>query len=147
MSMERLTAYDCIGGVKVGDLKIGVPALTAFDRLAAYEDTGLEPIDAMAFATARKENRILVANGIRYADRLRELAQADRDGRLVVLNEEAVIGAVKKAILVNSDEKKYRYELGKDCLIPCCKDAYKYLLQRTREEADAALKGEGHARD
>lgn len=41
--MERLTKYDNIGGMKVGDLLHGVDQLAAYDRLAQYEDTGLTP--------------------------------------------------------------------------------------------------------
>ena len=63
------------------------------DRLAAYEDTGLTPKE-----TKRMSN-ILMDVGIDYNcswgyvknwllnDRLRELAEADKDGRLVVLPE------------------------------------------------------------
>ena len=69
------------------------------------------------------------------AERLREICQAERDGRCVVTDEESVVSAVRRAILVNSDEKKYRYELGKDCLIPCCKDAFKYLRQNAAKSA------------
>ena len=67
----------------------------ALDRLAAYEDTGLEPeeieriVDAYGRGiTLRDEvsQRIELIRKIR-TDRLRELAQADKDGRLVVLDE------------------------------------------------------------
>lgn len=61
------------------------------DRLAAYEDTGLTPEEA------KRMSNILMDVGIDYNcsweyvknwlldDRLRELAEADKDGRLVVL--------------------------------------------------------------
>ena len=61
------------------------------DRLAAYEDTGLEPEEV------KRMSNILMDVGIDYNrsweyvknwlldDCLRELAEADRDGRLVVL--------------------------------------------------------------
>lgn len=63
------------------------------DRLAAYEDTGLEPCDysAMAHALEQAERaredltemiRQIGATGL---DRLRELKQADDEGRCVVL--------------------------------------------------------------
>lgn len=45
-----------------------------FLRLAAYEDTGLTPEEA------KRMSNILLLN-----DRLREFAEADKDGRLVVL--------------------------------------------------------------
>ena len=54
------------------------------DRLAAYEDTGLEPEDIKrAFNEAAVLKLAGQALGI-TPDRLRELAQADREGRCVV---------------------------------------------------------------
>ena len=55
------------------------------DRLAAYEDTGLEPED---FKRAFNEAAVLKLAGQALGitpDRLRELAQADKEGRCVVL--------------------------------------------------------------
>ena len=55
------------------------------DRLAAYEDTGLEPEDIKrAFNEAAVLKLAGQALGI-TPDRLRELAQADKEGRCVVL--------------------------------------------------------------
>ena len=54
------------------------------ERLAAYEDTGLTPEevnDVMAKA------KLASAFGV-AAERLRELAEADKEGRLVVLERE-----------------------------------------------------------
>ena len=65
----------------------------AFDRLAAYEDTGLEPeeieriLDSYGRGmTLRTENaqRLEIIKEIPI-NRLRELAQAEKEGRLVVL--------------------------------------------------------------
>lgn len=87
--MERLTYRDKDGfpmmkkrnGFKQGGV----------ERLAAYEDTGLTPKEA------KRMSNILMDVGIDYNcsweyvknwlldDRLHELAEADRDGRLVVL--------------------------------------------------------------
>ena len=88
--MERLTYFD--GGkwrLKIGDTEYSGEAV---DRLAAYEETGLEPCDysAMAHALEQAERaredltemiRQIGATGL---DRLRELAQADKEGRCVV---------------------------------------------------------------
>lgn len=55
------------------------------DRLAAYEDTGLEPED---FKRTFTEDALLKLTGQLLGvtpDRLRELAQADREGRCVAL--------------------------------------------------------------
>lgn len=57
------------------------------DRLAAYEDTGLEPELCAEFARADAEGRYIVMRDAEQEGvaRLRELAEADKDGRLVVL--------------------------------------------------------------
>ena len=60
---------------------------TVADRLAAYEDTGLEP-EEIAKIREDVENGYMKSTARRYGisvDRLRELAQADREGRCVVL--------------------------------------------------------------
>ena len=87
--MERLTYRDKDGFpmmIKRGGFKQG-----GVERLAAYEETGLTPEE-----TKRMSN-ILMDVGIDYNcsweyvknwlqdDRLRELAEADKDGRVVVL--------------------------------------------------------------
>lgn len=59
-----------------------------FLKLAAYEDTGLDPEDMKRVFS---EDAILKLAGQALgttADRLRELAEADKDGRLVVLRGE-----------------------------------------------------------
>lgn len=54
------------------------------DRLAAYEDTGLEPDEVNALQKDWSDLCTVIGEcgGI---DRLRELAEADKDGRIVVL--------------------------------------------------------------
>ena len=56
-------------------------------RLAAYEDTGLTPERCAEFARADAEGRYIVMRDAEQKGvaRLRELAEADKDGRLVVL--------------------------------------------------------------
>ena len=59
----------------------------AWSRLAAYEDTGLEPesVEALKLSIMGKAiSEIKEFNGLPIA-RLRELAEADKDGRVVVL--------------------------------------------------------------
>ena len=82
----------------------------AVDRLAAYEDTRLEPeeiariLDAYGRGmTLRTENaqRLEIVKGIQ-TDRLRELAQADREGRCVVLP-------------AKPDQTIYQWRKGDDC--------------------------------
>ena len=60
-----------------------VPKLYA--RLAAYEDTGLTPEEIKApFTEDTMINLAAQALGVE-ADRLRELAEADKDGRVIIL--------------------------------------------------------------
>lgn len=58
-----------------------------WERLAAYEETGLTPERCAEFARADAEGRYIVMRDAAQAGvaRLRELAKADKDGRLVVL--------------------------------------------------------------
>lgn len=83
--MERLTYFD--GGkwrLKIGDTEYSGEAV---DRLAAYEDTGLEP-EEIEKIKQDVEDGYLKSTARRYridVSRLRELAQADREGRCVVL--------------------------------------------------------------
>lgn len=97
--MERLTEWNggqtrhayyprcfkepCYGsGCKIKDC----PFETAVcERLAAYEDTGLTPEEIKApFTEDTMINLAAQAMGVE-ADRLRELAEADKDGRVVIL--------------------------------------------------------------
>lgn len=56
------------------------------DRIAAYEDTGLTPERCAEFARADAEGRYIVMRDAEQKGvaRLRDLAEADKDGRLVV---------------------------------------------------------------
>ena len=80
--MERLTYFD--GGkwrLKIGDTEYSGEAV---DRLAAYEETGLESeqIRTVLDDAARE---FAEYDAMAPKDRLRELAQADREGRCVVM--------------------------------------------------------------
>lgn len=92
--MERLTKRSKNGGVYFPEELVGV-TLTPDNatihrllwRLAAYEDTGLEPesVEALKLSMMGKAiSEITEFNGLPI-DRLRELAEADKDGRVVVL--------------------------------------------------------------
>lgn len=79
--MERMTIRNSDGSVsQPTDLKWA----EALDRLAAYEDTGLTPAEVSAIVKEWSDLCTIVGEcgGI---DRLWELAEADKDGRLVVL--------------------------------------------------------------
>ncbi len=77
--MDRLTKRTADGlavlaGIDDGILAGAECAKAALDRLAAYEDTGLDPDDIRYAINHQLEH-----------DRLKELAEADREGRVVVL--------------------------------------------------------------
>ena len=82
--MERLTYF------KDGYWRVnfsGVQYQADFvDRLAAYEDTGLTPERCAEFARADAEGRYIVMRDAEQEGvaRLRELSEADKDGRVVV---------------------------------------------------------------
>ena len=99
--MERLTEWNdeqtrhayyprcfkdpCYGnGCKINDCPFET---SVCDRLAAYEDTGLTPERCAEFARADAEGRYIVMRDAEQEGvaRLRELAEADKDGRVVVL--------------------------------------------------------------
>lgn len=57
------------------------------ERLAAYEDTGLEPEQCAEYAKADREGHYIVLRDAEQegVKRLRELAEADKEGRVAVL--------------------------------------------------------------
>lgn len=82
--MKRLTYFD--GGkwrLKIGNTEYSGKTV---DRLAAYEDTGLEPEEIGALKS-REKGLVELLNGVSCGcavtyTRLRKLAQADREGKL-----------------------------------------------------------------
>ena len=73
-----------------GNCAMGCPwEEAAWERLAAYEDTGLTPEEVlpkkMADDIAMKLLRLADLEGFAPYERLRKLAEADKNGRLVVL--------------------------------------------------------------
>lgn len=92
--MERMTEkhylgtdhyMKCSGNCNVDMDCIDCPSFDCLvERLAAYEDTGLEPREVSAIVKEWSDLCTIVGEcgGI---DRLRELAEADKDGRVVVL--------------------------------------------------------------
>lgn len=97
--VDRLAAYEDTGlepeeieqlkgevfGLKVDKQELEqYRAIGPIDRLAAYEDTGLEPED---FKRSFDEGALLKLTGQFLGvtpDRLRELARADREGRVTI---------------------------------------------------------------
>ena len=100
--MKRLTKYlasgaadynypaDCYGGNDCND-RVAKSAYrqTCVERLAAYEETGLTPEEVLpkdkADEIALKLMRLADLESFCSYDRLRELAEADKDGRVAVL--------------------------------------------------------------
>lgn len=78
--MERLTEYEVVSGhvhaVPTGDVN------KAMMRLAAYEDTGLEPEQC---ENAKIIIESAFSDDTSKAERIRELLKADKEGRVVVL--------------------------------------------------------------
>lgn len=100
--MERLTYWN----EEYGCWSYHGPSGEAAKRLAAYEDTGLEPeeilsaVDMAKIACALHELNAYKELG--PIDRLRELKQADDEGRCVVLP-------------AKPDQTIYQWRIGDDC--------------------------------
>lgn len=105
------------------------------NRLAAYEDTGLEPeeIDSVFIHSVIEENR-----------RLKEFAQAEKDGRLVVLPCKPGDELARNGLTFKADHWNVLLTAFAD-------DASATLGKRVKlfypEEAEAALKKREAARD
>ena len=131
-------------------------------RLAAYEDTGLEPeeINDMALEVATLKTIESMYDGLGNPDHLRDLLQAENEGRLVVLPSKAVwvltmdaapdcdlkcpVDAYDEALGCDlcSKAKPFAYER------PCTQERLKELGKTvflTREEAEVAMKEADHA--
>lgn len=90
--MERLTKRTEDGVVLIGDTVADMQAAAAraLDRLAAYEDKGVAPEDTLtALEMAKAVCKLAVADSYietgLMPERVAEFAEADKDGRLVVL--------------------------------------------------------------
>ena len=100
--MERLTYWN----EEYGCWSYHGPSGEAAKRLAAYEGTGLEPeeilsaVDMAKIACALHELNAYKELG--SIDCLRKLAQADREGRCVVLP-------------AKPDQTSYQWRIGDDC--------------------------------
>lgn len=97
-----------------------------FLRLAAYEDTGLEPesVESLKLSMMGKAiSEITEFNGLPI-DRLRELAEADKAGRLVVLpSNKALTNADRMRTSTNQQLAKQLYDTQKEL----CRMLYKKL--------------------
>lgn len=141
--MKRMTQKDENGYYLKGDL--GMPKKLyghSVNRLAAYENTGIDP-EEIEKIKLDLENAYMKSTARRYGidvSRLRELAQADREGRCVVLP--CKIGATVFMITRQSDDFLGEYPIIIQAQFRLS------LLQKigktvflTREEAEKALEG------
>lgn len=122
------------------------------DRLAAYEDTGLEPEEIGALKS-REKGLVELLNGVSCGcavtyTRLRELARADKDGKLpeytigdIIYDRFGMAWTVDNLEYVQCTyEKKWLYRCGHPGT-----DDYRGLYQDeilTRAKAEAALRRE-----
>ena len=128
-----------------------IPLIDAANRLSAYEDTGLEPeeINDMALEVATLKTIESMYDGLGNPDHLRDLLQAEKDGRLVVLPckvGELVWTANNRCGVCS--HKIWRIERNNDgdfacslLMFPFCDFGKTVFL--TREEAEAALAQKG----
>lgn len=156
--MERLTKRSKNGGVYFPEELVGV-TLTPDNatihrllwRLAAYEDTGLEPEEVTAlgklFDYALEESKTLTEQ-LALLNRIRDLAEADRAGRLVVRPCKVgdTLFRVFAGEILEHKVKNMRYlaiqERWDIDTIPFCsyvESSIGKTIFLTREEADRAL--------
>lgn len=149
MNVERLTVRNSKGAALIMSDSYESEAaaradlmkryLAAVDRLAAYEDTGLEPD-----TVSKIRDIVLDISG--DIDHLRELAQAEQDGKLVVLPCKRgdkvwrICGPKgRKFVAERTVLSVTLYELGKIEVFTTTSDWLGKTVFLTREEAEAAL--------
>ena len=136
--MERLTMHTPDNfGYAEHQLKPGVDEQDAVSRLAAYENTGLEPEEI----TANYQVLANIAGAIKSVgiDRLVELAEADKDGRLAVLPCK-VGNAVYQIFTTNGERRIASYRMSSIDVMLTRKNEFGKTVFLTREAAEAALK-------
>lgn len=159
--MERLTEYVDGKYIRIKGTKSlypknerdGAPLSNAIARLAAYEDTGLKPED---MKRAFNEDAVLKLAGQALGmspDRLRELAQAKKKGRLVVLpcsiGDPVFMGTGRYKITGYEEDVCDGFYIGRDGVLQVKAQNYNgnhgtygvigQTAELTREAAEAAL--------
>ena len=160
--MERLTYQDKDGGIFYPwernsangsyDIWDEEGLIQQINRLAAYEDTGLEPEEILYLGDLREMKREIIF-GV-TAERLKELAEADKAGRLEVLPckvGDHILADGREAIVVWF----FGYKTGRylhaqfldnaECTDIPFYEIGKNRLPDPREEADDAMKEANHA--
>lgn len=144
VSMERLTYWN----KEYGCWSYHGPSGDAAKRLAAYEDTGLEPEEVRA----QKDLFDYIApdcglcDGVRRFQHFRELVQAEQDGRLVVLpckvgDTVYCVYTAKHCPPSLFEEKIETISQAVNLIGKVGKRRKVLSVYLTREEAEAALKG------
>ena len=137
--MERLTYRDKDGFPMMK--KRGGFKQEGVERLAAYEDTGLTPERCAEFARADAEGRYIVMRDAEQEGvaRLRELSEADKDGRLVVLPCEVGTATYYIHYPIALYPDKSEPEIKRGIFTLCDLDRVGHSVFLTREEAENAL--------
>lgn len=144
--MERLTSRneDCVlvNGHGLYHLTM-TEVVQMADRLAAYEDTGREPEEVTAlgklFDYALKESKTLTEQ-LTLLHHIRELAEADRDGRVLILPCKlgTKVYRIRYEIADYPDEPDL--EIADTWFTPEYRDDIGKTVFLTRAEAERALK-------
>ena len=144
--MERLTSRneDCVlvNGLGLYHLTM-TEVVQMADRLAAYEDTGREPEEVTAlgklFDYALKESKTLTEQ-LTLLHHIRELAEADRDGRVLILPCKlgTKVYRIRYEIADYPDEPDL--EIADTWFTPEYRDDIGKTVFLTRAEAERALK-------
>ena len=102
--MERLT-YRCDDGLCGGEYRVNEQGTErsgpSVDRLAAYEDTGLEP--EVIYKWKEALSKLTTTTG----DRILEIANAEREGRLLVLDDNTVLALAAGARAMENNPRLY----------------------------------------
>ena len=126
------------------------------ERLAAYEDTGLTPEEIKApFTEDTMINLAAQALGVE-ADRLRELAEADKDGRMVV--QPCKVGDILYRVFAGEifehrvGRMKYfaiqgRWDIETYPFCPCVESSIGKTVFLSHKEAEKALREMGGKKD
>lgn len=113
------------------------------DRLGAYEDTGLTPELCAEFAQADAEGRYIVMRDAGQAGvaRLRELAAADKEGRVLIRPSKP--GDTVFRIWVTSERKPEitEYYMTDYEMVVSWLHLFGKTVFLTREEAERAIEG------
>ena len=136
--MERLsdTAIEIINELHTERLDYSseyIPLIDAASRLAAYEDTGMEPeeINDMALEVATLKTIESMYDGLGKPDHIRDLIQAEQDGRL----------HITPAFVWHNGDSGLHEVPYKPWMAKWISTGTKFWL--TREEAEAALAQKG----